>query len=226
MKVWMSNNFFLYSTELQHTTRTPVNESTSSNSTTLETDVELLRRIVQREEAAVGFLYDRHASHLYALLLRILKEQSEAEDALQEVFLRVWDRAGTYNEKLGSPSVWLTRIARNLAIDRLRSKLGHVRSVEDDLERHAELPADEAAANPEDATIRSQQRAYIGAALSMLPQEQRVLIESAYFQGFTQSELAERFHLPLGTVKTRIRTGMITLRRELERLGFLRKGER
>lgn len=222
----MPENLYVYLAEPRNSKRTPVSESVSSNVTTLQTDVELLRRIVQREEAAVGLLYDRYASQLYALLVRILRERSEAEDTLQEVFLRVWDRADTYNEKLGTPGVWLTRIARNLAIDKLRSKLGHLRRVEDDLEQHVEFPADEAAASPEDATVQSQRRAYIGAALNTLPPEQRVLIESAYFQGFTESELAERFQLPLGTVKTRIRTGMLTLRREMEQRGFLRKGER
>ncbi len=221
----MSNELLIYLGEPRHNKRTPVNEPIGPHSTTTQTDVEVVARIVQREEAAVGLLYDRYASHLYALLLRILREQSEAEDALQEVFLRVWDRAGTYNEALGSPVVWLTRIARNLAIDHLRSKRAHTRKLEDDLEQHAELQADDHTASPEHAASQSQQRAYIVAALSTLPREQRVLIESAYFQGFTQSELAERFQLPLGTVKTRIRTGMMALRRELEQRGLLQKGE-
>lgn len=222
----MSNHLLIYSSEPSSIKRSHVHASVNASATTAPADGDLLRRIIKREEIAVSLLYDKYASHLYGLLLRILKEQAEAEDTLQEVFLRVWDKADTYNESLGSPVVWLTRIARNLAIDKLRSKLGHHRKAEDGLEQHAELQADESAASPEHAANQSQQRAYILAALNALPREQRMLIESAYFEGFTQSELAERFQLPLGTVKTRIRTGMMTLRRELEQSGVREKRER
>jgi len=202
-----------------------VDKIASGSSTATQEDVELLQRIAKREEVAVGQLYDRYASYLFALLLRILKEHVEAEDSLQEVFLRVWDRAETYNELLGHPVVWLTRLTRNLAIDKLRSKLAHQRKAEDELGMHDELHEDDAALDPVNTTQQSQQRAYINAALAALPKEQRVLIECAYFEGFTQTELAERFNVPLGTVKTRIRTGMTSLRRQLERLGFESKGE-
>lgn len=221
----MSNRLSIYSATFSHITRSHMNTSASANPSTASADIDLLHHIMRREEDALGVLYDRHASQLYGLLLRILKEQNEAEDALQEVFMRVWERASTYDESLGSPMVWLTRIARNLAIDRLRSKFGHQRKLEDGLDRHAELQAEEAGASPEHAAHQAQQRRTILTALMALPQEQRVLIESAYFEGFTQSQLAERFRLPLGTVKTRIRSGMMTLRRELEQSGLLNKGE-
>lgn len=221
----MLRSFLIDCTCYNHNVTTPVDKTASRSSTATQEDVELLHRIAERDELAVGQLYDRYASYLFALLLRILKEHVEAEDSLQEVFLRVWDRAETYNESLGNPVVWLTRLTRNLAIDKLRSKLTHQRKAEEELGKDDEVHESDAERNPLNNAQQTQQRAYINAALATLPHEQRVLIEYAYFQGFTQTELAEHFHVPLGTVKTRIRTGMISLRRQLEGFGFKSKGE-
>jgi len=169
------------------------------------TDIALLDRIVARDEQAVAELYDRHHRLLFGLILRILRDRSEAEEVLQEVFVLVWTRAETYNVALGSPAAWLVRIARNRGIDRLRANNVRVRAVES-----APLPV--AADSPETRAALSEQQRAVACALQSLPQDQRVLIEQAYFLGLTQSELAERFNLPLGTVKTRIRTGMMALR--------------
>jgi RNA polymerase sigma-70 factor, ECF subfamily len=171
-------------------------------------DIALLDRIVERDERAVGELYDRHSRLLYGLILRILRDRSETEEVLQEVFVLVWTRAETYNVALGSPAGWLVRIARNRAIDRLRANSVRIRAVES-------APEPAAPESPEMHAAASEAQRAIGQALSALPAEQRVLIEQAYFLGLTQSELAERFKLPLGTVKTRIRTGMIALRQQL-----------
>ena len=172
-------------------------------------DITLIERIVSRDASAVGDLYDRHSGPLYGLILRILRNRSEAEDVLQEVFVAVWNRAETYDVGVGSPAAWLVRIARNRAIDRLRSNAARVRAVES-------VPFDlQASDNPEtDAWLGEQQRA-VARALDAIPREQRDLIEEAYYLGLTQSELAERHKLPLGTVKTRIRTGLLTLRQHL-----------
>ena len=172
------------------------------------TDIALLDRIVARDEQAVAELYDRHHRLLFGLILRILRDRSEAEEVLQEVFVLVWTRAETYNVALGSPAAWLVRIARNRGIDRLRANNVRVRAVE-----AAPLPV--AADSPETRAALSEQQRAVACALESLPQDQRVLIEQAYFLGLTQSELAERFKLPLGTVKTRIRTGMMALREQL-----------
>ncbi|HWW82777.1 MAG TPA: sigma-70 family RNA polymerase sigma factor [Vicinamibacterales bacterium] len=178
------------------------------NSEDTQADITLLDRIVARDQGAVAELYDRHSRLLFSLVLRILRDRSEAEEILQEVFVLVWTRAETYNVSLGSPAGWLVRIARNRAIDRLRSNAVRLRAVE-------EAPIPQAEMSPESrATLGERQRAVI-AALDVLPPEQRVLIEHAYYLGLTQSELAGRFNLPLGTVKTRIRTGMQTLRQRL-----------
>ena len=175
------------------------------------TDIALLDRIVARDEQAVAELYDRHHRLLFGLILRILRDRGEAEEVLQEVFVLVWTRAETYNVALGSPAAWLVRIARNRGIDRLRANNVRVRAVES-----APLPV--AADSPETRAALSEQQRAVACALQSLPQDQRVLIEQAYFLGLTQSELAERFNLPLGTVKTRIRNGMMALRGQLSQV--------
>jgi RNA polymerase sigma-70 factor (ECF subfamily) len=177
----------------------------------LPADIALIKRIVARDERGLGELYDRHSRLLFGLMLRILRDRSEAEEALQEVFVLAWTKADTYNPGLGSPIAWLVRIARNRAIDRLRAASARLRAAES-------APPPETEASPESRATQSEQQRAVARALESLPTDQRVLIEQAYFHGFTQSELAERFMLPLGTVKTRIRTGMIALRQELSQL--------
>ena len=174
-------------------------------------DTTLIARIVARDASAVGELYDLYSRLLYGLILRILRDRGEAEEVLQEVFVVAWNRADTYDHRLGSPAAWLVRIARNRAIDRLRANTARMRAVES-------VPFDlHAPENPEtNAWLGKQQRA-VARALDLIPREQRDLIEDAYFLGLTQSELAQRHHLPLGTVKTRIRTGLLTLRQQLSR---------
>jgi RNA polymerase sigma-70 factor (ECF subfamily) len=173
-----------------------------------QADILLIERIVARDELAVADLYDRHHRLLFGLILRILRDRSEAEEVLQEVFVLAWTRAETYNVTLGSPAAWLVRVARNRAIDRLRANNVRVRAVE-------AAPEPIAAESPETRASLSEQQRVVGRALDSLPADQRVLIEQAYFMGLTQSELAERFKLPLGTVKTRIRSGMQALRQRL-----------
>lgn len=176
-------------------------------------DVALLERIVARDAGAVGGLYDRHSRLLYGLILRIVRDRSEAEEILQEVFVLVWNRVATYSPALGSPAAWLVGIARNRAIDRLRANTVRRRAIES---AHIEVEPGE---SPEtNASLGEQQRA-VRQALDAIPREQRDLIEEAYFLGFTHSELAERHKLPLGTVKTRIRTGLLALRGQLSQIG-------
>jgi RNA polymerase sigma-70 factor (ECF subfamily) len=175
------------------------------------TDIALLDRVVARDGRAIGELYDRHGRLLYGLILRILRDRSEAEEVLQEVFVQVWTRADTYNVELGAPIAWLVRIARNRAIDQLRANNVRARTVE-------ATPLPQPVETPEARAAVSEQQRAVARALDALPLEQRELIEHAYFQGLTQSELAERFNLPLGTVKTRVRMGMMALRRELQQV--------
>jgi RNA polymerase sigma-70 factor (ECF subfamily) len=179
-------------------------------------DVALLSRVAGRDQDALAALYDRHHRLLFSVILRILRDRGESEDVLQEVFVRVWDRADTYSPALGSPSSWLVRVARNRSIDRLRAR--QVRSGIADPIENAPAAADETpAGNPEILTAQSELGRTVRTVMAELPPEQRVLIEAAYFDGYTQSELSERFQMPLGTVKTRIRSAMQTLRERLAR---------
>lgn len=180
-------------------------------------DIALLTRIAGRDAVALSELYDRHNRLLFSLILRILRDPGESEDILQEVFVRVWDRADSYSPALGAPSAWLVRIARNRAIDRLRARQvrANVAGSFEDPPVAADLTP---AGNPEQLTRTAEHRRAILSAMGQLPPEQRTLIDAAYFEGYTQSELAEKLGLPLGTVKTRIRSAMQTLRGSLASL--------
>ena len=178
----------------------------------------LLQRIAARDTAAVAELYDRHSRLLFGLILRIVRDRGEAEEILQEAFVRVWTRAEMYDARIGGPLPWIVRVARNCAIDRLRAR--RVRATVD-------TPAIDSAAveatapatgiqTPETAVLIAERRRTLTDALGGLPAEQRQLIEAAFFEGYTHSELAQRFGLPLGTIKTRIRAGMIAMRKKLE----------
>jgi RNA polymerase sigma-70 factor (ECF subfamily) len=186
----------------------------------ISTDLALLQRIVARDERAVAELYDRHSRLVFSLIRRILRSESDAEDVLQETFVRVWSRADTYDAALGSPATWLARIARNRAVDRLRTRRtraavdgavpdtpesGEIRMAVADVSTRPDVHA-------QDAAMANALRG----GVARLPEAQRVLIEAAYFEGYTHQELAARFGLPLGTVKTRIRTGLTVLRGQLE----------
>jgi RNA polymerase sigma-70 factor (ECF subfamily) len=178
-------------------------------------DVELLQAVAAQDEAALGHLYDRYRVILFGVLVRILNNREEAEDVLQEVFLQVWRRAADFDPNRGRPFTWLVTLARSRGIDRLRSLASRERVA-------AMSGTDEAAGDVSDAAtdaIRSEQRGVVNDALSQLPEEQKRLLMLAYFDGLTQSEIAERLGAPLGTVKTRMRSGMMKLRELLSARG-------
>ena len=167
----------------------------------------LLHAIARRDEQALACLYDRYRLILFGLLLRILNSREEAEDVLQEVFLQVWRRAADFDERRGRAFTWLVTLTRSRAIDRLR-QLGS-------RERLALSTIDfvgDAASNPALDAFRSEQRQIVARALAELSEEQRRALTLAYFEGLTQAEIATRLSSPLGTVKTRMRSGMIKLR--------------
>ena len=180
-------------------------------------DLSLLQRIAARDTAALAELYDRHNRLLFGLILRVVRDRGEAEDLLQEAFVRVWTRAATYDPLMGGPLPWIVRVARNCAIDRLRAR--RVRATIDapaiDVAA-VEATADTDIESPEATVLSDERRRTLSDALAVLPADQRQLVEAAFFEGYTHSELAHRFKLPLGTVKTRIRAGMIAMRKRLE----------
>jgi RNA polymerase sigma-70 factor (ECF subfamily) len=184
-----------------------------------ENDVALLSAIAARDEVALAQLYDRYRAILFGLVMRILNNREEAEDVLQEVFLQVWRKAEDFDENRGRPFTWLVTLARSRGIDRLRTLAARERVAE----AGAREPSEEISDAATDA-FKSEQRGLVSDALAKLPDEQNRPIMLAYFEGLTQSEIATNLGAPLGTVKTRMRTGMIRLRELLagqgESFGF------
>lgn len=167
----------------------------------------LLKAIARQDETALAELYDLYRGILFGLLVRILSSREEAEDVLQEVFLQVWRRAADFDENRGRPFTWLVTLARSRGIDRLRSLAARERVAI----AGAREPAEEVSDAVADA-FRSEQKGLVNAALAQLPDEQQQPLMLAYFDGLTQSEIAARLGAPLGTVKTRMRSGLIKLR--------------
>ncbi|WP_322815818.1 sigma-70 family RNA polymerase sigma factor [Chloroflexus sp.] len=180
------------------------------------TDELLIDLIVQREEAALGELYDRYASLVYAIALRITGDRQTAEEVMQDVFQNIWQTAGGFRRQTGAVAGWIIGISRYRAIDTLRSKRERGRS--------RELTGIEASPHPStssDIEHDVEQRILheaVRAALADLPLPQRQAIEMAYYGGLTQVEIAERLGEPLGTIKTRLRLGLTKLRELLRML--------
>lgn len=162
-----------------------------------------------RDRSALEYLYDHYSSALYGAIFRIIKKEEIAEEILQDVFLKIWDRFDQYDASKGKLFTWLLNVARNQAIDKTRSreisnekKTGGIDKVvskidtEDFIEQHIEGIG-------------------INEILKALPDEQKFIVEYLYLKGYTQSELAEEFNIPLGTVKTRLRMAMQQLRKSL-----------
>lgn len=174
-------------------------------------DVEVVQRLAAGDRDAVAELYDRHAARVMGLAVRIVRNSSDAEDVVQEVFSQAWRTAPNYQPTRGTVAGWLLMMARTRAIDRLRSRQTR-RDAIDGPDPDA-LAADGAPV-PEQL-IATQEASRVREAMLALPAEQRTAIELAYFEGLTQTEIAERTQTPLGTVKTRIRAALTSLRRSV-----------
>jgi RNA polymerase sigma factor (sigma-70 family) len=176
-------------------------------------DEALLALASRGDGEALGELYDRYGRVAYGLALRILRDRALAEDAVQEAFLAVWRSAGSFLAEQGKPSTWILTLVHRRAVDLVRRE-----------ERRRSEPLDELAqptgeATDEEAWLRAQ-RQVVQEALRKLPPDQREAIELAYYGGFTQSELAERLGQPLGTIKSRMFTGLKRLRELLAEAGL------
>jgi RNA polymerase sigma-70 factor (ECF subfamily) len=178
-------------------------------------EVELLRRIGQGDRQSFAQLYDRFSSVVFSAAYRIVNNQQAAEDVLQEVFLQVWEKAALYDPARGKPLTWAVTLTRNKAIDRLRAtqRRGRLR---DSLERDAGGSEPFDGRNSFDAVDLKEKGKLVNEALHKLPDEQREALELAFFSGLTQSEIAEHLKEPLGTIKARIRRGMLRLKSLLD----------
>ena len=172
-------------------------------------DEELLVLVIRRRERALGQLYDRYGRLVYTIALRITGDRQTAEEVVQDVFQNVWQAAGSYQAGVGQFSAWLLGITRHRAIDATRSKRERARTREQALDVGIPL-SDES--DIERDVARSLLRDTVRAALQELPTNQRQAVELAYYGDLTRAEIAERLGEPLGTVKTRLRLGLLKLR--------------
>jgi RNA polymerase sigma-70 factor (ECF subfamily) len=174
---------------------------------------DLIERIARGDREAFAQFYDRHAPLVLGLARRILRDETAAEEVLQEVFWQVWQDADQYDSRRGSPEAWLVMRARTRTIDRLRSMRRRERTFVAPLDEGIARSDAEGAENP---ARRAEHRGLVQGALGQLPDAQRRVIELAFFEGLTQVEIADRLGEPLGTVKTRARTGLERLRQFLK----------
>ena len=177
-------------------------------------ELDLLARITKRERAAFEELYTRYSNILYATAMKFLKEDADAQDVVQDVFIQIWDKAKLYDPAKGKPLTWALTMTRNRSIDRIRAIQRRTR-LRDDFEK--ETVADESAGIREalsgvDASEKTQ---ILRDAVARLSPEQRKVIDLAFFGGLTQSEIADRLGESLGTVKARARRGLMKLKEHL-----------
>lgn len=172
-------------------------------------EVDLIGRLRARDRAALEYLYDHYSAALYGVIFRIIRKEEIAEEVLQDVFIKIWDRFDNYDSEKGRLFTWLVNVARNQAIDKTRSK---------------EISKAKKTADIENVVSRIDNNEYVEQAiegigitdiLKELSDDQKFVVEHLYLKGYTQSELSDEFNIPLGTVKTRLRMAMQQLRSTL-----------
>jgi RNA polymerase sigma-70 factor (ECF subfamily) len=173
-------------------------------------DLDAVRRMAGGDGEALSQLYDRHARAVYSLALRVLGDGPEAEEVTQDVFAQAWRQAARYDTSRGAVVAWLLMMSRSRAIDRLRSRRG-LPPVSGDAELTLGLLPDRSE-GPERAALSAERASRVRQGLDALPLVQRIAIELAFFEGLTHVEIAERLEVPLGTIKTRIRLGLMKLK--------------
>lgn len=179
-------------------------------------DLELIERIREGESSALDLLYRRYSSPVYSLVWKVLQNPDEAQDVALDVFWQIWRQADRYDPSRGAPPAWIFTLARSRAIDRLRARQRREdRTISFDAPEVKLDPLDENA-SPEQVVSFRQSRDAVREAMKKLSAVQREAVELAFLQGLTHVEIAERLNQPLGTVKTRIRQGLIRLRKHLD----------
>lgn len=177
-------------------------------------EAELVARLKAKDKAALGYLYDHYSGALYGVIARIVIHEGIAQEILQDVFLKFWNKIDTYDASKGRLFTWMLNISRNQAIDKTRSK---------------EISKDKKTTDIQDSVSRVDLKSFqeqsvdaigLKEVLMELPPEQKFVVEHLYFKGYSQSELAEEFNIPLGTVKTRLRLAMQHLRVTLKTVEY------
>jgi len=190
-----------------------------AESPNLQSDKALLNAIAGGAVWAMESLYQRYSRSLYSLAYRMVANQQVAEDLLQDAFLAVWRCATSYSPQTGTVRSWLFSIMRHRAIDYLR-RVRYQSTIQEVLLDEKELHESITSPDTWDEAWRSVKSSHVRAALMKIPAEQRLVIELAYFQGWTHTEIAEGIQIPIGTVKGRMRLGLIHLRRVLIQMGL------
>ena len=171
------------------------------------TDSELILGVIKRERRAFDQFYERYAQIIFNLCVRILRDEAEAQDVLQEIFLQIWREAERFDASRASVKTWLFTIARSRSLDRYRSRKTVTSRLEDNAEDQIQqIPG------KEDLQSKSVMQQYVGNALNRLSPEQRLVLELSYYEGLTQEEISARLNEPLGTIKSRIRAALMKLR--------------
>jgi RNA polymerase sigma-70 factor (ECF subfamily) len=185
------------------------------------TDEQVLAGIARGDHAALAMLYDRYSSAVFALALRIVADREVAEEVTQEIFLRVWRHAGSYDPARGRVATWVLGFTHHLAIDQVRRRRVQAQpmpTTEDGEPLTAQLP--DPSVDVEHEVWGAERRQVLARTLRQLPAPQREVIEHAYYRGLTQVEIAARVGIPLGTVKTRLRLGLRKMREVLQNQGL------
>jgi RNA polymerase sigma-70 factor, ECF subfamily len=178
------------------------------------TDNTLLVQIAQRDQGALSTLYDRYARIIYAIAFRSLRSAEESEEVVLDVFAQVWRIADRYDPRKSRGDTWIFMLARSRILDRLRKLQRRTPSSGEVLDI-AEIQVSSSSVDPLDAAVVSERRDQVRAVLDQIPDEQRLVLELAYYQGLSHSEIAQSTGISLGTVKTRIRLGLSKLRSAL-----------
>jgi RNA polymerase sigma factor (sigma-70 family) len=173
------------------------------------TEAELVTMLKQRTQPAFNYLYDNYSASLYTVILSILQDKELASDVLQEVFIKIWKQIEQYNSDKGRLFTWMINISRNASIDTLRSKSYHSQKQNRELTENVYALAGSVNIETDKIGLRK--------IIMNLKQEQKELIELAYFQGYTQDEISKLLNMPLGTVKTRLRSALISLREVIKK---------
>jgi len=174
-------------------------------------EIDWLQRTASGDRESFRSLYERYSGVLFSAAYRVLNDQTDAEDVLQDVFIQIWDKASLYDPRRGKPLTWALTLTRNKAIDRLRSSQRRFR-LKDDVERETQALDAKVELDSVDHVYAAEKGQMLREAVAKLTDDQRIAIEMAFFQGLTQTEISERLKEPLGTIKARIRRGMIRLR--------------
>jgi RNA polymerase sigma factor (sigma-70 family) len=171
------------------------------------TEIELVESLKLREENAYSYLYDNYSRALFAIIYQVVPQQETAEDILQQVFLKIWKNIESYDATKGRIYTWMINLARNQALDHVRSK---------DFNKQNKTTGLNQTVYKDEVVGGAIRDSGLNKVLEQLPEDNRKLLEYSYFQGYTQTEISELMNIPLGTVKTRLRTTILQLRKILE----------